>query len=202
MSKKAKKLKKERKQLEKKWAKQRAKRGYADVDVWNMDSWFINTAYKIMKKLRKNHMGYPGSFDFPDEKVSFYAINNEGEKTDGSVDGEKMWNDILDRMISLLRDMDEEKCTMKNPYEKEWFQAHKEFTKKYGIAGEKLRTEAEKEKEKETGSRRVYLPGDVPEYRDIVDKYLGKEREISEYRNQCKNEFFELFSKYFWDLWD
>lgn len=41
-------------------------------------------------------------------------------------------------MIFLLREASEETCTVKNPYEEENLKNHKEFTKKYGILGEKL----------------------------------------------------------------
>ena len=40
-------------------------------------------------------------------------------------------------------------------------------------------------------------------YREKVWKsYYDEEIKIDAYREQCKNEAFELFSKYFFDLWD
>lgn len=42
--------------------------------------------------------------------------------------------------------------------------------------------------------------GDVPE--DLKNNYFAKEKEIYEYRNNMKNEAFDLLKKYFWDLWD
>ena len=32
--------------------------------------------------------------------------------------------------------------------------------------------------------------------------YFEAEKEIAAYMDSCKNEFFELFSAHFWDLWD
>lgn len=34
------------------------------------------------------------------------------------------------------------------------------------------------------------------------EKWLKREAEIDKYRNDMKNEGLELFSKYFWNLWD
>ena len=42
-----------------KWKYQRFQRGYADVDYWNIDSWFLNNITPMIKDLRLNHHGYP-----------------------------------------------------------------------------------------------------------------------------------------------
>lgn len=43
---------------------------------------------------------------------------------------------------------------------------------------------------------------DVPEFADIDKRYYDENREIEEYRHECKDKAFELFSKWFWNLWD
>ena len=48
------------------------------------------------------------------------------------------WDKILDRMIFLWRELDENTCTKKNPYEDEYMKASEEFDNKYGLLGEKL----------------------------------------------------------------
>ena len=67
-------------------------------------------------------------------------------------------------------------------------------------------TEEEKAAAEKTGSRRWYGPNDDPihgeEYKKVSDQYSDYERKISDYMEECKNEFFQLFNKYFWDLWD
>lgn len=35
-----------------------------------------------------------------------------------------------------------------------------------------------------------------------TEKWFKRENEIGEYQNHMKNEGLELFSKYFWNLWD
>ena len=36
---------------------QRYERGYADSDVWNLNSWFMETLYPMLKTLRETHSG-------------------------------------------------------------------------------------------------------------------------------------------------
>ena len=39
-------------------------------------------------------------------------------------------------------------------------------------------------------------------YDEIRMNWMNAEEENYDYKNNCKNEFFELFSKVFWELWD
>ena len=73
---------------------------------------------------------------------------------------------------------------------------------KYGLFGEKLKTEEDKEREKKTSSHIVYMLGDAPEYKEISDKYFDEYKAIENYRDECKDKAFALFSKWFWHLWD
>ena len=77
-----------------------------------------------------------------------------------------------------------------------------EFENKYGVFGEKLLTKAEKAEEKKNGTQRVYMLGDLPEYKEISELYFNESRVLDDYRDDCKNKALELFSKWFWDLWD
>ena len=175
--------------------RQREKRGYSDTDVWNMNDWFIGTVTPMLKQFRKRHNGIPGLF-----LKSYTPTPEEREEANSR------WEQILDRMIFLITEMDMDKCSMKNPYAKAYNSLHTRFRRKNGWFGEKLKTPEELKEEKEKGSSRIYSPTDFPEKyqtaREIEDKYFEYEHKITDYRNDCKNEFFELFSKYFWELWD
>lgn len=108
-------------------------------------------------------------------------------------------------MIFLLQEMDEDTCSYKNTYEDEVMKSYDEFWNKYGTFGDGLKTEEEIAKEKEQGNYRMLFPSDEPEREDIKNlfkKYYEEDRKINEYREKCKNEFFDLLSKYFWALWD
>ncbi len=115
---------------------------------------------------------------------------------------EKAWDDILDRMIFLLREASEETCTRTNIYQAEYDAVNEEFRKKYGELGEKLMTEQEKHEAQHGRGHRVYFASDLPEYRGITDKYMAEQNNIDTYRNNCKDEAFILFSKWFYSLWD
>ena len=128
-----------------KMAYQRAKRGYADQDVWDLHSWFMEIMPKMLQNLKDTSHGFPIEFK-----------------------SESEWFEILERMIFLLHEMDEDSCTYKNPYEDKWFE----------VVTHQKRDE------------------------ELVKMYLGEEKNKWNYINLCKKEFFDLFSKYFYNLWD
>ena len=49
-----------------KWKIQRFKRGYADVDVWDFESWFLETIPKMLTQLKKQLHGCPINMEFED----------------------------------------------------------------------------------------------------------------------------------------
>ena len=114
---------------------QRFKRGYADIDVWEMFDWFICTVKPMLIHLRDNHSGVPIEFE-----------NNE-----------KGWHDTLTDMICCLNMMDEN-------------QVYKEL----GFY--------------DRNDRRRMTEEDYETVYRIMEKN--------------KKQFFELFSKYFYNLWD
>ena len=61
-------------------------------------------------------------------------------------------------------------------------------------------TEEEKAEAKKTGRCPVYLPYQMPEYKEICERYFEEEHNLNAYREQCKNEALELFSKWFYSL--
>ena len=151
-------------EFEEQMKQQRYERGYTDVDVWNMCGWFIETVRPMLIQLRETRHGSP--------------ITTEGK------DVHEAWDDILDRMIFLLGEMDEKTCTRQNPY-------HDAVDEAYDVIGEKI---------SKTGE--FHTISEYPEYKDLWKRYEAEERVLEKYRNECKDEFFRLFSEYFWALWD
>ena len=49
-----------------KWKIQRFKRGYADVDVWDFESWFLDIIPKMLTQLKKQLHGCPIDMEFED----------------------------------------------------------------------------------------------------------------------------------------
>ena len=163
---------------------QRLRYGYCYRDTWSIDQWFLTVVPNMIHDLRINSHGYPGSFEGLEEENI------------------QKWNRILKRMEFLFREANEDTCRKKNPYEKEHDLAREEFTVKYGMFGEKLKTEEEIAREKREHTHRLYMMSDVPEYAEISEKWLAAEGELREYRDRCLKQGMVLMTKYFWNLWD
>ena len=176
-----------------KWSKQRAKRGFADSDVWSMCTYLEELMPAMLQHLKDNRMGSPGCLgeNYTDENG---ILQNETCHEE--------WDKILDRMVFLWKELDEKTCSEKNKYEKEYSKASDEFHKQYGFLGAGLETEEEKEEAKKTGSRRVHFMNELPEYEEISRLYMEEEKRLEQYRENCKNEVFDLMKKYFFALWD
>lgn len=215
------KYRKEERKLQERNAKQRAERGFCDSDVWDVGYWFINTCRNILNQLADTHMGFPTSLEIewlknhPEIDIPFnewvcWPSDEDSEeyklRVKATEECDKQWTEIIEHLVFLLNEMDEDTCSMKNPYEEDWWNYHKAFSKKYAGRLDELKTEEEKEDEKRTHTILHIGPERDPdfgkEYKKISNKYLNYERKIYQYRDKCKNEFFKLFSKYFWDLWD
>jgi len=182
-----------------KWKVQRAKRGFSDCDVWSIDYWFIDVMPKMLSQLMENSNSCP-ELDEEGNRIE-YGSAKESEEV-----YVKRWKDILSRMIFLLREMDEDTCSMKNPYSEELHSYQREFRAKHGRLGDGLKSKEQLEEEKRSGLYTLLGPRDDPEmadgYNEVNEKYMDFERKKGAYMLSCKDEFFELFSKYFYDLWD
>ena len=110
---------------------------------------------------------------------------------------------ILDRMIFLWRETDEETCSKKNSYEEEYMKALDEFRDKYGLLGKKLQTPEELEaNRKRGGGGTVHFMSELPEYKEISEKYMDEEKMLEQYRIACKDEVMDLMKEHFFALWD
>ena len=78
-----------------------------------------------------------------------------------------------------------------------------EFRNKYGLLGEKLQTEEELEaNRKRGGGGTVHFMDELPEYKEISNRYFEEEYKIEAYRSGCKDEALDLLKEYFYALWD
>lgn len=179
--------------IEAEYAKQRAERGYSDRDLWDIDCWFISTMRPMLIQFKETRTGSPAYLgkNYTNEKG--FTVNDTCHQE---------WDQILDRMIFLLGEMDDSTRTVKNNYEEEYNKAFREFAKKYGAFGEGLET---KNEEKDLGSKcfhKIHFMDELPEYKEIHDNYMSERSRIAQYQERCKNEFFILFSEHFYSLWD
>lgn len=174
---------------------QRIWRGYCEQDIYSIYDWFLGIMPTMLENFRDDLHGCP---EMPGSISQRLVVDEEDRESDDM----RKWIAVLNRMIFLLRETDEETCSRKNPYEEEYFQAWEEYGDQYGtfddeqihpgiqINGHPLKTV------------RLRFPEEAEEYREIAEKYRNTETEIAQYRMDCKNEAMELFSKWFYDLWD
>lgn len=169
---------------------QRVNRGYCDADCWEMYTWFLDVVPAMLKQLKDTRWGSPANL----------GVNYENE--DGILVNDKCheeWDTILDKMIFLFHECDERRSTTTNPYEEDHNKIYEEFSERYGWWGEKLQTEEEKNNKKH---HTMHFPDEIPEYKDICDKWRASEKELDEYRLKQKDRAFALFAEHFFSLWD
>ena len=170
---------------------QRVKRGWCDFDIINISDWFLSVIPSMLEEYKKNKSGAPCKL-FGEDPTGSHVVTGNPEIV-------KKWDEILDKMIFLFREANEETCQKKNPYEDEHMRIFDEFTKKYGMLGEKLMTE--EERNNPVGST-MHFAREIPEYTETEDKYLEAHLELKEYRKQCLKDAMALFTEWFWELWD
>ena len=208
-------------------AKQRATKGYCYRDIYSISNWFLRIMPKMLEELKDigDYRGFPSKFmgDYYDYNTDKIPVNISREEfIKGYYDEEYKelyreanewcydhWTDLLAIMIFNFNECDDEKCTKKNEFEEEYRKAKKEFEQKFGVDGEKLMTDEERERCKKTlkdneDCASCYVPhfmNELPEYKDIYEKYHKREKEIFEYKEDCKKEGLRMFTEYFDDLW-
>lgn len=160
------------------WSHQRIWKGYCDYDLYSIYDWFLEIMPPMLKEYKKKRHGSPVGKN----KEIQSMIMTEGEREE-SIHTE--WDKTLDRMVSLLREMDEKS----NPYTGEYFSM---------IA--KYREGPIKEPDGSVSYR--YADVTEPADKELERKYHEEIRRLDAYRNDCKKMFFELFSEHFYDLWD
>lgn len=43
---------------------------------------------------------------------------------------------------------------------------------------------------------------ELPQYKEISEKYFAEEKRLGEYRNKCKDDAIDLLKEHFYALWD
>ena len=51
-----------------KYAYQRITKGYANCDVWDLDSYYLTLMHDTLNYLAEHHCGYPGDKEFPEDE--------------------------------------------------------------------------------------------------------------------------------------
>ena len=161
---------------------QRIWKGYCDYDLFSIDTWFLSVMPRMLEEFKKNRNSSPVA----ENLISHLMIQDETER---DRDVHRKWDEILDRMIFLLGEMDDEADAEKNTYADDYFAAvHNLMQKETRPDGSEV--------------RKYPNLKDYPEYRELSENYHAESERIVRRRMDCKKEFFELYSTWFYDLWD
>lgn len=90
---------------------QRAKYGYCDSDVWEIDTWFINTVPSMLRHLRDTTKSFPPELGNSD--LSKLCLSDEE-----SEEGYARWMDILTEMIDLFNKAEKGKAHNEDEFKK------------------------------------------------------------------------------------
>jgi len=161
-----------------KWSHQRIWKGYCDYDLYSIYDWFLEIMPPMLEEYKKKRHGSPVGKN--KEIQSMIMTEEEREESIHT-----QWDNTLDRMVFLLREMNEKS----NPY-----------TDKYFSMISKYREGPIKEPDGSVSYR--YAEVTEPADKELERKYCEETQRIDAHRVDCKKKFFELLSEHFYDLWD
>jgi len=108
---------------------QRATKGYADRDVWDIDTWFLQVFPAMLKQLSQNTNGHPCSFKSYEEWTEFlYQLAMDFEKCqdDEGNDENEYYEDYMKSLDDIKWKRDENGCLTWDTHEH-----HDEISKLY-----------------------------------------------------------------------
>ena len=203
--------------FEKRMAKQRNKRGFSDSDCWGMCYWFGDTFPKMIRNLRDMKHGAPElEFEevdnFPlqwveeESKELLKQKQKKGYEIEIDLWGKDKifdrWWFVLSRIAYCLEQANDEVTEIKNEYEEEYHKqvfgddSDKKSFKEWWNAHHEIVEYDEK------GKPKLWrLITNEPD-EELEKKYKKRNEEIEKYRNEMKDEAFDLLKKYFYHLWD
>lgn len=150
-------------------------------DTKNIPAWFIEVMPTILENMLNNLTGYPEE----NNGIPIHEYSKAASLNGNRLPGMEEWEKVLRRMVFLLNEMDPSKCTYENPVQKEIDEVRENLEKEgCGYLAEHL---------EETND---------PELQLLYQEYRYHEQQKWHYRDRCCTEFFSLFSKWFWHLWN
>ena len=105
-----------------------------------------------------------------------YFTKEEIEEMITKMDDFIKWKLIIKRIIFLLEESNEDKCSIKNTYFSAW------YDNTFDETGEEYNKDEDN--------------------KELLEKWTTKQKEIDLYREHCAKEAFKLLSEYFFNLWD
>ena len=163
------------------WVLQSDSKGYCDKDIWNISAWFIKTMSYMLEEMIEHLKGYPDEYN----NVPVHENRKASALNGNELPGQDEWQRTLKRMLFLLNEMDPDKCSYKNPVQEELDEV--------------------KDNLEEAGYdylAKYIEQSDDPQLQLLYQKHRYQELQVWHYRDRCREEFFNLYSKWFWHLWN
>jgi hypothetical protein len=127
-----------------KWAHQRATRGFADCDVWNLDCSILEYLSGALNYLADHHWGFPGNEQFPtdeswtsflkDMAQKFYQANESNEFYPTSAENE--WWEYINHDSKNERKLIELKNAMLEEERENEYKRERDFAEAWSALGD------------------------------------------------------------------
>ena len=109
-----------------KWAWQRATRGFADCDIWNLDNSILNYLSGTLKQLSETAAGWPGNEQFPKYEDWTSFLKEMSEKFVAANENNEYYpTPMADKWLDWAREHSDY-CPDDNPYVQDMIQEEQE----------------------------------------------------------------------------
>ena len=158
-----------------KYGFQRMFRGYDDTEIFSFDTCLLEKLPIMLQQLYETKHGYPMLYNIQGS-IGTEKYNLTSNKS------EIVWDKILKDMIWYFKEANENTCSLQNEYD---YNVEFDFQKK--------------ESECYYTMNSIY-----PTEQDEINAklHIQREKELTEYRKECRDKGFDLLKKYFDCLWD
>jgi hypothetical protein len=127
---------------------QRATRGYANRDTWNLDTWLLQVLPAAIKHLAKNCHGWPATDDFPTHEDWVSFLNNLANDLEDCQDDEaENRNEYYEDYMKELMDNADEHWKRDEKGNLTYTKEQTELDKKYFARARELSEEQQKKLE-------------------------------------------------------
>lgn len=158
-----------------------ASMNYCEKNALSISTWFIKTMSYMLEEMIENLKGYPDEYN----EVPVHENRKASAINGNELPAQEEWKRTLERMLFLLNEMDPDKCSYKNPVQEELDEVKDNLEEAgYGCLVEHIEQ------------------SDDPQLQLLYQEHRYQELQVWHYRDRCREEFFNLYSKWFWHLWN
>ena len=156
-----------------KYGFQRMFRKYDDIEIFSFNDCFLEKLPIMLQRLYDTKHGYPVLYNIQGNfGTELYNLTSNKN--------EIVWDKILKDMIWYFKEANEETCSLQNEYE----------------------NNCEFDFKKDKGYYTITSIYPTEQAKNEAELYFEREKELAEYRKECRDKGFDLLKTYFDCLWD